>query len=538
MAVALYARVSTVKQAEKDLSIPDQLRQMQDWCTAQSYLVGETYIEPGASATDDKRPIFQQMIAEATREPSPFEAIIVHSLSRFFRDSLEFALYERKLKKVGIRLISITQQTSDDPSGEMARKIFSIFDEYQSKENGKHTLRAMKENARQGYWNGSRPPFGYKTIEAEKLGNKGKRKQQLAIDPAESGIVQKVFDLYLQGKGDGPMGAKQIASHLNDSGRTHRRAAWTRSRVHEVLSNRTYAGEFYFNRTDNKSKRPKPESEWILLPVEPIISAEQFAAVQARKSSRAFDQVPSRQLGSPTLLTGLIKCGCCGSGMTTATGKGGRYRYYKCNTRLARHIDQCSNPAVSMEKMDSAVLEALADKIFTPERVKQILASLQKQIKASRAQDAEGIKGLQSELDELQRASDRLFEAVEKGILPLDAQLQQRSRKLQTRRQEILTEMAGNKRRREMPAIKPRQVELFCQALKIKLNDRQSGFAKHYLRHIVSEIRVTGKQAVVTGSSAALAMAVAETKKDTSLEVPNSVYSWLPDLGSNQGPTD
>ena len=32
MAVALYARVSTTKQAEKELSIPDQLRQMRDWC--------------------------------------------------------------------------------------------------------------------------------------------------------------------------------------------------------------------------------------------------------------------------------------------------------------------------------------------------------------------------------------------------------------------------------------------------------------------------------------------------------------------------
>ena len=32
MAMALYARVSTTKQAEKDLSIPDQLRQMRDWC--------------------------------------------------------------------------------------------------------------------------------------------------------------------------------------------------------------------------------------------------------------------------------------------------------------------------------------------------------------------------------------------------------------------------------------------------------------------------------------------------------------------------
>ena len=65
MAVALYARVSTSKQAEKDLSIPDQLRQMREWCKRQGYGVGVEYIEPGASATDDRRPVFQQMIADA-----------------------------------------------------------------------------------------------------------------------------------------------------------------------------------------------------------------------------------------------------------------------------------------------------------------------------------------------------------------------------------------------------------------------------------------------------------------------------------------
>jgi DNA invertase Pin-like site-specific DNA recombinase len=160
MIVALYARVSTVKQAEKQLSIPDQLRQMHDWCNRQGYTVGMVYEEAGASATDDRRPVFQQMIGEACVSPSPFEAIIVHSLSRFFRDSLEFSLYERHLNKHGVKLVSMTQQTSDDPAGEMARKIFSLFDEYQSKENGKHTLRAMQENARQGYFNGSNPPFG------------------------------------------------------------------------------------------------------------------------------------------------------------------------------------------------------------------------------------------------------------------------------------------------------------------------------------------------------------------------------------------
>ena len=32
MICALYARVSTVKQAERELSIPDQLKQMREWC--------------------------------------------------------------------------------------------------------------------------------------------------------------------------------------------------------------------------------------------------------------------------------------------------------------------------------------------------------------------------------------------------------------------------------------------------------------------------------------------------------------------------
>ena len=63
----------------------------------------------------------------------------------------------------------------------MAAKIFSLFDEYQSKENGKHTLRAMKENARRGYFNGSRPPYGYRTIETELMGTKGKKRNALKL---------------------------------------------------------------------------------------------------------------------------------------------------------------------------------------------------------------------------------------------------------------------------------------------------------------------------------------------------------------------
>ncbi len=175
MAVALYARVSTTRQAENDLSIPDQLRQIRDYCKTHGLPSPAEYVEPGASGTDDRRPVFQQMIADASLSPPPFDAIVVHSLSRFFRDALEFGLYERKLKRCGVKVISVTQQTGDEPSGEMARKLFSLFDEYQSKENAKHTLRAMKENARQGYWNGSRAPFGYRVVDGGVTGPRGRQ---------------------------------------------------------------------------------------------------------------------------------------------------------------------------------------------------------------------------------------------------------------------------------------------------------------------------------------------------------------------------
>ncbi len=149
MAVACYARVSTTRQVEQDLSIPDQLRQMREYCQHLGLLIAQEYVEPGASATDDTRPVFQLMIADASIKPTPFDAIIVHSLSRFFRDVISFGLYERKLQKLGVKVVSISQQTTDDPSGHLARRVFSAFD--QSHETSKHTTRAMRENARRGF---------------------------------------------------------------------------------------------------------------------------------------------------------------------------------------------------------------------------------------------------------------------------------------------------------------------------------------------------------------------------------------------------
>ena len=86
-----------------------------------------------------------------------------------------------------MKLISITQEMGDDPMHVMMRQIMALFDEYQSKENAKHVLRAQKENARQGFWNGALPPIGYRVVAAEQRGAKIKKK--LEIDPLHADTV-------------------------------------------------------------------------------------------------------------------------------------------------------------------------------------------------------------------------------------------------------------------------------------------------------------------------------------------------------------
>ena len=538
MAVALYARVSTAKQAEKDLSIPDQLAQMRAWCKARGLPVAMEYVEPGASATDDKRPVFQQMVSDATQDPPPFEAVIVHSRSRFFRDLFQFLSYERTLIRSGVKVLSITQQTSDDPAGEMASKIFSLFDEYQSKENGKHTLRAMKENARQGYFNGSRPMFGFQTVEADTKGNKGQHKKRLAVDQVEAVTVRRIYNLYLNGHQGQPLGCKGIASHLNAGSITHRGYQWTRSRIHQILTETAYKGDYYFNRHTPKTKQAKPETEWVKIAVDAIVDTATFAGVGARLRARAPAMVPPRVVNSPTLLTGLVKCGCCGAGMTLATGKGGRYRYYKCNTRIGKGLAYCKSGSVPMEKLDGLVLDSLASKVFTPSRVQAMLRGLQQDIKAGRSSQDETLKALTKELEQISTATDRLYQAVEQGVLELNDSLKTRSHKLQARRQAILTEIAGLRAHEGLPTalLRPKHIEAFTQSLKTKLFGNR-GFAKGYLQLLVDEIRVEKKEVTLRGSYAALAQAV-ETKMGAPNGVPRFVPSWLPDLGSNQGQPD
>ena len=533
MIVALYARVSTVKQAEKDLSIPDQLRQLRDWCTRQGHAVAVEYREPGASAMDDRRPEFQRMIAEACRVPRPFAAVLVHSQSRFFRDVEGFLTYERRLKRAGVRLISITQPVEEGAGGQMIRQVFSVFDQYQSEETGKHTARAMNENARRGFFNGSRPLFGYRAVEVEALGNKGK-KRRLAVDETEAALVRTVFTLYLHGEHGLPLGFFGVARSLNRQGVTCRGRAWSKKRVEQILRDRSYMGEHYFNKTAGKTGTRKPQSEWVLCPVPLIVSAETFAAVQQQRAMRQPSQVPPRVVGSPTLLTGLLKCGACGGRMVLQTGNGGRYRYYACSARVLTG-EECATGNVPAPVLDRAVLQGFADRVLRPERVTRLLEEVGKRRRRTAGRSAEQLRTLRRQPEETRTASRRLHEAVEQGFLPLDPSLRERAHAIEVRREAVLAEIAGLQRLDEIPAklLSGRKVEAFCRATARLLLEDASGFGKAYLKLFVDEIRLEGKTVILRGSNGALARAIAQDDRGPSGGVPSLGYAWLPMQGSN-----
>jgi site-specific DNA recombinase len=112
--------------------------------------------------------------------------------------------------------------------------------------------------------------------------------------------------------------------------------------------------------------------------------------------------------------------------MTPATDKGAKYRYYKCNTRTGIGIHLCASPAMPMQKLSGIVLDA-ADRVFTPEPVGAILTEMRDQQCAMRHDQGAHFKPLLEEMDSLNLATDCLYNALEKGLLPMDETLRQRA---------------------------------------------------------------------------------------------------------------
>jgi site-specific DNA recombinase len=541
---ALYMRVSTGRQAEHDLSIPDQRTQLKAWCRAKGYTVVDEFIEAGASAGDDRRPVFQQMIERACDGGQAFHSIIVHSYSRFFREAFEQEFYLRKLAKHGVRVVSITQPVGDEnePVQSMMRKVIALFDEYQSKENAKHVIRSMKENARQGFWNGSMAPFGYRLVEAEKRGTKIKKK--LDIDPVEAETVRLVFKLYLHGDGkSGGLGVKEVVKWLNARGyRTRRGKTFGVGSIHKLLTNTIYIGRWRFNQTSSKTRQRKPHEEIVEVSVPAIIDQYVFARVQRQLHARSPKIVAPRATTGPILLTGLAVCATCRGGMMlrTGTSKNGRvYRYYTCSNCATKGKTVCKGRSMSMEKLDQLVTSHLMERLFKPERLAEILASLSNR-RAEKAKSLDSrLMALQQDVADTEDKLARLYRLVEDGLTDLDDVLKDRLATLKANRDRA---KAALERAKESSAsqirIDPALIEQFGRMMRENFSAGSVPFRKAYLQSLIESIEVDDGQVRIRGSKEVLEKAVLASQNkqawcsqmSTKWRTRRDSNSWPPDL--------
>jgi len=100
--------------------------------------------------------------------------------------------------------------------------------------------------------------------------------------------------------------------------------------VHKVLTNEAYTGTLVWGATARDGAPPVRVDN--AFPA--IVSGQEFGRVQRLLGEKAPRAAHPRRVASPYLLSGLAKCATCGSAMTAAESKGGRYAYYVCQTLL------------------------------------------------------------------------------------------------------------------------------------------------------------------------------------------------------------
>ena len=144
--VALYARFSSDNQRTE--SIDAQIRAMKAYCQQRRFVIVNTYIDEAKSATTDRRPAFQQMIADS--KDRNFNILLVHKLDRFARNRYDSAVYKRELKKNGVTVYSVLENLDDSPESIMMESVLEGMSEYYSQNLAREVMKGMRETALQG----------------------------------------------------------------------------------------------------------------------------------------------------------------------------------------------------------------------------------------------------------------------------------------------------------------------------------------------------------------------------------------------------
>ena len=320
---ALYCRLSRDDGAEGDSnSISNQKKLLQKYSKENGFSNTRYYVDDGYTGTNFNRPGFQKLLEDI--DLGYVSTVIVKDMSRLGRDYLQVGYYtDTYFPDRNIRFIAINDCV-DSADGENELAPFrNVMNEMYARDISRkiRSSHRLRGNAGEPL---SQPPYGYlKSPE---------NKKRWVIDPYAAGIVQDIFRMCLEGKGQ-----ETIARILQERkilipmaywySLGQKRAGkqpqadpykWGKTSVAKILANQEYCGDIinfktYSKSFKNKARIENPEENWVVFKNvhEPIIDRETFELVQ-KLVGKTKRRSPKIENGEKSMFSDLLYCADCG----------------------------------------------------------------------------------------------------------------------------------------------------------------------------------------------------------------------------------
>ena len=398
---ALYARVSSDRQ-DVDLSVAAQLRALRDYAQRNGYLVAREYVDEAESGRIADRPQFSRMLDEASKPEAPFKEILVWKFSRFTRKREHAVAFKSMLRRRGVRVVSITEQADDTPTGKLLEAIIESVDEFYSENLAQEVLRGMREAATRGFWMTTYAPYGYKRVYVQ---DGIKKRPKLELNPPADAVVRRIFDMVLQGRS-----ILDVTKTLNAEGiPTTNGKKWLKTTIHTMLDHEAYTGTLVWGA---KAKDGAPPVR-VENAHPAIVSKRDFQKARKLLASRAPKKMNPRRASSPYLLSGLVKCETCGKAMTAAEAKSGRYTYYICHSLLKRGKGTCETPRLNAKSFEKLIVSEIRENVLTESNIRDLVKLLDEEMDGVAREQRDRLETIEEELEDVKKRLGRIWQVIE-----------------------------------------------------------------------------------------------------------------------------
>ena len=434
-----YGRYSSTNQREE--SIDAQLRAIREYCEKENIELIEVFTDEAISGKQDNREDFQKMINLLLKGHLQVDFVLVHKFNRFARNKYDSALYKKKLKDIGTKVVSVSQKIDDTPEGELLEGFLETIDQYYSANLAVEVRKGLRENALKGKHAGGQVLFGYS------LDDEG------YYCPNENArIVKRIFEEYAAG-----VPKTEICERLNNEGYRNQRGKKFNTRtLYDLLRNEKYIGNYVYTidrretiRLDGIIKNPPIDRE--LWNTVQTLCTDSSARGRQRTQKRTY------------YLTGKAYCEHCGAHISGAGSKRSRNGtlnyYYKCVGKV-KHKNGCTAPSINKDWIEPKILNAVVKAVFSQDQIKHISDLAFEEIIAMRDAPAVTTAQLKKELAQVLTKQERLTELYLEGEMNKEM-LNEKNGELQRRKFQIEDELAKRKTIADADDITKEDIEQF-----------------------------------------------------------------------------